>query len=723
MKKYVYLTISLLMILLLLNSSFAMNYKWSSTIPIEYVPLSSITTEKQLNNYLNNDNIVVFYMDNDYSKKDDWKLYKLNITRTTIDKIPDYGDYKFINIENTVVIYSDNSVYRDKDGAIIYTTPKKVNNSKYKIQHIEPVKKEIHSMIPDYDGYALLTNGTFVLYPKKYIIRNKDGSITYNPPLNRSNNKKNMDYTTLYKHTEDMVPNYYDHILVNQNNVFVLYPKKYVIRNKDGILIYSPGVNSSNIPVYNITTKLLNVEKGIYEIKPKKILITNNINPENKDILDFIGQYVSKNNGTFAYINKVPPKYNQVLITGIAIQKVKPDENGDYAISIAKRKIKVDIVSEDLLKRKIDSIKALSNLLNINITYISTGSENIKYIEKDNLQKDELDSLVNTYWFKKWYNDKYTHIEYRPTDDIRNYDNKNLDILAMSYYPTIYSEKAPETFKNDPKGGYYPKTISYEGTTDVGYWKEGPTSENNFYYYVKGEPTWDSNNNENSNWYYEGAKIPNNESISNKYEYFNRWFVKNYAYALDENISGLLLYSNDKTLYDMLFGINDDDIRYTLNIDNNVDYVVIPDNKGISKEKNITIIKVPGIAGDDIYGFHYISSKYIKPYNEEFGIYVADSTLYDNNILYNLKDNYTWICSFENYAKWSRKYNSNNIYISKGSINIRNPENVKITIYTNDVNNLYKYSLKVKGSLLEDYSYNQNKLVISNPPKNILLKY
>ena len=53
----------------------------------------------------------------------------------------------------------------------------------------------------------------------------------------------------------------------------------------------------------------------------------------------------------------------------------------------------------------------------------------------------------------------------------------------MSYYPLIYVDKAPETFDNDPTGGYYPETISYSGSESLGYWDEGPNSENNYYHY------------------------------------------------------------------------------------------------------------------------------------------------------------------------------------------------------------------------------------------------
>ncbi|ABR56323.1 hypothetical protein [Methanococcus aeolicus] len=553
MKKYVFIVG---IIFLLVNGCNAMNYKWSSTIPIEYIPLSSITSEKQFDYYLNNENIVIFYTDKNY-------------------------------------LSSNDNIFMGNDDEKIIAMPKKI-----------------------------------------------------------------------------------------------LMP--------------------------------IDAEKGIYGIKPKKILMTNPINPDDKDILDFVGNYVSENNGSFAYINKVPPKYEQVVINGVAVQKVVPDENGEYAISVAKRKIKVDMIDDKLLTKKINSIKSLSELLNINITYISTGSENIKDIKKENIvDNNELNDLLNNYWFKKWYNNQYTHIQYTPSDVKTKYNAKNLDILAMSHYPMIYVDKAPETFENDPTGGYYPETISYEGPNNTGYWQKGAESENNYYHYEKGEPNWNDNDEYNSNWYYEGSSVSpaNDTEMNNRYEYFNYWFVKNYAYALSENVDGLLLYSNDKTLYNMVFGKENKNMFWKLNIGDRVDYVVIPGHKEISKENNITIIKVPGLLNNEVYGVHYIKEYYLEPHNEEFGVYVADSIYYDKNKIYALKDNYTWICSFKNYADWSNKYTTNNIVIKKGNITTKYNENIKITIYNKnikDINNklFSKYSI-------EEYNNDLNKIVIENPPKRL----
>jgi len=690
-------------------------------MPIKYIPLSSINGEKQLDYYLNNEDIVIFYMDEKYSiKDDDWMLYKFNITRIQPNKVPDYGNYTYVSINGVVVLYPENSVYRDNDGALIYNTPMPVSNAEYKIQHIPPVKQYVQDgVIPNYNGYVLINNGTFIVYPQKYITRDEDGALIYNPP-----SKQNSTYKITYDNyvNKEIIPNYYDYVFVNQNNVFVIYPQKYITRDEDGALIYSPSLDiKDNLPIYNVSTKLIDAEKGIYEIKPKKILITNPINPDDKDILDFVGNYVSECNGTFAYINKVPPKYEQVVINGVAVQKVVPDENGEYAISVAKRKIKVDMIDDNLLTKKINSIKALSELLNINITYISTGSENIKDIKEENIDNGELEDLLNNYWFRKWYDDKYVHIQYTPSTIKTQYNAKNLDILAMSHYPMIYVDKAPETFENDPTGGYYPETISYEGPNDTGYWQRGAESENNYYHYEKGEPDWNSNEEYTTNWYYEGSSVSpeNDTAMNNRYEYFNHWFVKNYAYALSENVDGLLLYSSDKTLYNTVFGKEDENISWKLNIGDRVNYVVIPDHKGISKEDNITIIKVPGLLNNEVHEVHYIKEYYLEPNDEEFGVYVADSIYYNKSKIYALKDNYTWICSFKNYAEWSNKYNTNNIIIKNGNLTTKSNKNIKITIYSKNIKNINN-KLFSKYSI-EEYNKDLNKIVVDNPPKDLEL--
>ena len=715
-----YLIIIIGIVFALFNTCHAINYKWSSTIPVEFVPLSSIDNSKQLDYYLNKQNIVVFYMDDNYSiKTDEWILYKFNITRITPSKIPDYGNYTFVNANNVFVLYPKNCVYRDKDGALIYNTPMPVNNMEYKIQHIPPVKREKNELIPNYYDYVLLNNGTFFIYPKKYITRSKDGSIIYNPPLNRNNS----DYELEYKNPipEKMIPNYYDYVFVNKG-VFFIYPKKYIIRDKDGSILFNPPVDVDKVPIYNVSTKLIDAEKGIYEIKPKKILITHPINPnEDKQIMDFVGYYVSEYNGTFAYIDKVPAHYKHALINGIVVQNAIPDENGDYAVDVAGRKIKVDLRDEGLINRKIKTIKGLSEILNINTTYITTGSENLKVISKENPNKDELNMLLNDYWFKKWYHNNYTHIYYNPSNIKNNYPINYFDILAMSYYPMIYVDKAPETFQNDPVGGYYPETINYKGTPNEGYWEKGVDSENKYYHYESGEPHWTDNNGEyGSNWYYEGKVVsPKNDSeMNNKYKYFNHWFVKNYAYTLSEGVDGILLTSSDNHLVDAIFGKDNKNISWRLAINNsNVDYIVLPNHKGVFKENNITIISVPGLTNNEVYGVHYIDEYYTPPKDEEFGVYVADIIKYDKNRIYDLKDNYTWICSFKNYAHWADIYLTNSIKIKNGSnIFIKSNNGVKITVYKKDINS----SLITKLST-EEYDKNLNKVVINNPPNNLIL--
>ena len=103
--KLKYPSLILCMIFLLMNAGYALNYKWTSTIPVEFVPLSSIDNQTQLEYYLNKHNIVVFYIDEKYSiKSNDWILYKFNITRVSPDKIPDYGNYTLVSSNGVVVL-------------------------------------------------------------------------------------------------------------------------------------------------------------------------------------------------------------------------------------------------------------------------------------------------------------------------------------------------------------------------------------------------------------------------------------------------------------------------------------------------------------------------------------------------------------------------------------------------------------------------------------------
>jgi hypothetical protein len=226
------------MVFVLMNTCNAMNYKWSSTIPVEFVPLSNVDDENKLEYYMLKSNIVVFYEDKDFSNGDKYR-----------------------------------------QSAIEY----KLNN-----------------------------------YIKAY-------------------------NTTLVSPT--------------------------------------------------------NTSCKFFVVGPKKLYVSHQINPDDKYVLDFVGWYVSENNGTFAYINKVPPHYKYAVISGVAVQKIIPDENGEYAVDVAGRKIKVDLRDDSLINKKIRTIKGLSNALNINITYISTGSESIDVIKEEDVDIDELDGLLDYYWF------------------------------------------------------------------------------------------------------------------------------------------------------------------------------------------------------------------------------------------------------------------------------------------------------------------------------------
>ncbi|WP_292459954.1 hypothetical protein [Methanothermococcus sp.] len=705
------------MILLVMGVSYALPYTWSSTIPVEIVPLSHINNKNELEGYLSDPNIVLFYIDDNFTKNPkNWILYNLNISEVKPEKIPDYGNYTYIDKNNIVIIYPKKYVYLDNNGALVYNTPKEFNGSKYKIKHIPPEKYKIPTKLPDLNGYVYLDkNSVYVLYPKKYVCRGNDGALIYNPPK-REENKYSGEYKLIYNSGANKIPFYYNYSFVNKNNIFIIYPKKYVYLDNNGALLYHPPIElPKKEKIYNISTKLLDGEKGIYEIKNKKLLIVHPISINDKSILDFIGYYVSKNNGTFVYINKVPPHYKHVLINGIVIQNAIPDKRGDYAIDVAGRKIKVNLRNDDLINKKIKTVKGLSEILNINTTYISTGSENLKIIKKENPSKSELNTLLNDYWFKKWYNKNYTHIYYSPSNIKNRYNIKDFDILAMSYYPIIYTDKAPETFQNDPVGGYYPKSICYKGTNNIGYWEKGVKSDNKYYHYDKNEPQWNDNNKYVSNWYYKGKVVlPSNDSeMSDKYKYFNHWFVKNYGYALSENINGLLLTSNDKNLVDAIFGRDNSNLSWKLDLTNKIDYIVIPDHKEISKENGMIIIKIPGLL-NDTYGIHYIKEYYIPPKDEEFGVYVADVVDYNSSLIYKLKDNYTWICSFKNYADWVNNYMHSNIKIVNGTMIIAKSNNpIKITIYKKGIN---ISSLNLSNISIEEYNKTSNKLILYHCP-------
>ncbi|NPA62484.1 MAG: hypothetical protein GXN95_02900 [Methanococci archaeon] len=703
MKKIVILT---LMILVAgLSFSDALNYKYTSSIPITFVKLSDANA-KEIDRLLNSNALVVFCVDSDNINED--VMLKLGIKRYSSSKIPDYGNYTYITKDGIIFVYPKYYVYREKDGTLIYNPPKYENNSKY--EFVKPYKIKIpnNTEIPNYDGYVLIQNSTFILYPKKYITVGKDGEIYFNPPKNESN-----DYYYKYTYTphENCIPNYYNYIFVDKNDVFLIYPKKYVYQDKDGVLIFKPPVNVSSPPVYKLNYK--RIGDGVYEIKKNKLLILYPTSLNDKSTLDIIGSYIAKNGGVFAYINKVPPYYKHILATGVAVDKIIPDEDGSYAVDVAGRKIKVDVLNENILNSKLKQIKALK-AFGINVSYIITGSEGITLVEKENVNLDELRDLYYDYWFKKpWTN--YTHIYFNPytEEDNLKYLNGSYDLLALSYYPLIYTDKAPETFRNDPIGNYYPKVISYKGTGDYGYWEEGAKSEVEYYHVDQGEPYWNGKANEPSKWYYEGKPVsPEIESeMWEKYEYFNHWFVKNYAYALASGCDGLFLESSDKYLVDAIFGIDNENLSWRLDIKNRVDYAVVPGEKGFEVINGIPVIRVPNPL-KDVYGVNVVKTTYIPPKDEDFGIYISDIRNYSPSLIMQLKENATDIVSFRNLANWLYNYNKNSIHYKGKFLLIKNNTGIKITVFKKDFNGKYKY---------EEFNREECKYVIVNPPKIVIL--
>ena len=464
-----------------------------------------------------------------------------------------------------------------------------------------------------------------------------------------------------------------------------------------------------------------NKNQKFYIVGNKKLFIPQDINMNEKDILDFIGWYVAKNGGTFAYINKVPYGYNQTLITGVVVQKVVPDKDGDYAVSIAGRNIRVDIRDDDILTKRLKGILTASKALGVNITYISTGTENINMIEKEDVSTDELLDLLNYYWFKRHYT-PYFHTYYNPYSENKrfNYYKNQFDIALTGYYPLTYVEKAPETFDNDPVGGYYPDSIYYKGTSEYGYWDVGVDSKNRYYHYDRGEPQWDGTNKEYpSYWYVEGriASPEEDSEMWDRYKYFDRWFVKNYGNALsemkhDKNIKGLVLLSGDRTMLDYLFNrFPDYDSQWKTDLKGKVDYIVVPSEKDIKFIDGIPAICVPYVLGSENWSIHVITSTYIPPKDEDFGVYVADIIDYDTDKLYNLKKNYVWVCSFENYANWSKNYLRSSISIKGKNVVVHSKNsNLKITVYSTKLKNLGNITYPV-----EDYNSALDRVVLNVP--------
>ncbi|ACV25119.1 hypothetical protein [Methanocaldococcus fervens] len=452
------------------------------------------------------------------------------------------------------------------------------------------------------------------------------------------------------------------------------------------------------------------ISDGVYEIKENKLLFMYPTSLNDKETLDIIGEYVAKKGGVFAYINKVPPYYKEILVSGVAVNKIIPDENGEYAIDVAGRKIKVDMLEDEIINKKLKHIKALE-ALNISVSYIVAGSEGIDIVEKSNVDKDELEDLYNYYWFKKWYKDNYTHLYFRPS---KLEDIKADDILALSYYPLIYVDKAPETFRNDPIGDYYPKTISYKGTIESGYWEEGAKSENNYHHLDDGEPYWTEEAEEPSKWYYEGkpVSVKDDSEMWSRYEYFNHWFVKNYGYALARGCNGLFLESSDKNLTDAILGNYNKDLDWKLDSKDKVEYLVIPGDRGFEIHEGIPIVRVPTPL-KEIYGVNVVETIYIPPEDEDFGVYIADIRDYDKNLIIELKENGTAIVSFKDLAKWLNKYSKNNIFYNGTAIKIKDNNGIKVT--------LFKKNFSISNYAFEEFDKEHCKYVIVNPPEIINL--
>uniref|UniRef100_A9A8U3 Uncharacterized protein n=1 Tax=Methanococcus maripaludis (strain C6 / ATCC BAA-1332) TaxID=444158 RepID=A9A8U3_METM6 len=521
-----------------------------------------------------------------------------------------------------------------------------------------------------------------------------------------------LEYIGLVESNElsGIIPYFGDSVFITQGTSVI--PKNYVYRDEDGAYVYVNTVvkESNKTAVFKASISSKIYDDGYYEIKTGKLFIPYNIDLENQEIIDFIGKYVASQGETFAYINKAPSNYDSVAINGIVVQNIIPDEDGSSSISVADRKITVEIRDENTLNKRLNGVKAVSELLGIGTTYITTGSENIDIIKDDSITDDEKEDLLNNYWFKKRYSDIYTHIQY---NDYGNYPSTQ-DLLAMSYYPLIYVDKAPETFEDDPTGGYYPDTISYTGSESLGYWNEGADSENNYYHY-DGEDYWNDDETVSRDyWSVKGdyASISEEIDLNNRYEYFEHWYVKNYAYAITGGANGLLLFSKNEDLLDAVFNKDNKDITWKLNLDG-IDYLVIPDYIGYDNMNGVAVIKIPGLNNNEINGMHFIEEIYIEPYNEEYGVYVADVYEYDTNMIYDLNDEHAWICSFEEYADWAENYRTSKIIIKNNTLYVNADDNAKITIYRENIT-------RVTGTSTELYDAT-GKLIIAKAPDTISL--
>ncbi len=696
-----------LMFLLILFSlpyvfSESLEYKYISTIPIELIKLSDIKSIDELNKILDNNNTLTILCLDKLDKNTRYLLTYLGVKEYTPSKIPDLYNYTLVT--DKILLYKKYTVYRDEDGIYIFNPPVNVNHSKFEFIKPYIIKVPNPKYIPNFDGYVLINNGTFILYPKKYVIRRADGSYIFIPPKNKSD-----EYRVIYTFNKPptMIPETYNYTFVDNKGIFIIYPKKYYIRNKDGIYIFYPPVNVSKKTVYKISYP--KISDGVYEIRKNKLLFLYDTNLNNIKTLNIIGKYIAKNGGVFAYINKVPPYYKNILVAGVGIQKIIPDENGDYAIEVAGRKIKVDLLDEDVIKNKLKSIKALKSL-GINVSYIVTGDEGIKLVQKTDVDIDEAKELLNDYWFKKYYTN-YTHLYF---NSYYSYYINNDDIVGLSYYPLIYLEKAPETF-DEPYGDLYPNVIHYKGTEDYGYWEYGPESKNE-YYHEDNEPFWNDNEKSAEGWYYEGRYVTDDSDLWERYKYFEDWYVRNYAYLLAKGVDGLFLLSSDSYLLNVILGkedLNSDNYSYSLDINKKIKYLIVPGSKGFNIVDNIPIIYIPTLLCD-YYGVKILNMTYIPPKDEDFGVYVSNIIMFKPKLLIELKENGTCIMDFKNLAEWLTKYKKNFIIFKKRNvIYIKDNKNVKITIFKkNFPYNLYN---------IEEYKKDSYMYVIDNPPKYIYL--
>ncbi|WP_423792632.1 hypothetical protein ACPB8Q_00010 [Methanocaldococcus indicus] len=692
----------LILLFCFLNVNLAIDYKYITTIPIKVVDLNNINSKEELDKYLNdNSSLIIFYI-NDTPQD---KLIYLGIKKVVPTKIPDFYNYTYISTNGIFVIYKKYTVYRDENGAYIFNPPVKVEDKKY--EFIKPYKIKVPNpdSIPEYDGYTLLVNGTFIIYPKKYIIRGEDGLYIYIPPANLTEKYKEiLTYNPPRQKPED-----YGYVFIDKNGNFIVYPKKYYYI-ENGVIYYHPLWKYNETPIFKLNYS--EIAPGVYEIKKNKLLFLYPTTLNDKNTLDIIGSYIAKEGGIFVYINKVPPYYKHILACGVGIQRIKPDEKGDYAISVADRKIKVDYLNEKIINIKLKQIKALK-ALGINVSYIITGDEGIKLVEKANVDINELEDLLNEYWFKKYYTN-YTHLYFSP-NYIENINN-NYDLVGLSFYPLIYLQKAPYTFENDPVGDIYPKTISYKGTDENGYWEESPESKNILYHASKDEPYWDGCYKDSSHWFYEGKAVDEktNSEFWEKYKEFNYWYVKNYAYLLTK-CDALFLISSDKYLVDAILGKDNEDLDYKLDIDGaNLSYIIIPNKKGFELYNNIPIIFVPTPFYEK-YDVPILNVTYIPPKDEEFGVYIANIDKFNTTLLLKLKENGTDIVSFKELANFLKRYYKNSLRFENNRkiLYIKDTNNFKITIFKKN----FDYSLyNVESVDNENYKY-----VIDNPPHYVYL--